>query len=132
MFDEKEDAETLLLTSAGLFQNGDTEPMLAEGVLSLDYNVYARLDTVVFHNLKSNGVSLKHKETGHGVHMEFEDFPMIAFWTKGSEHAPYICLEPWHGCAAYENESGDILDKPHVICLQPGESKILKYTVTMI
>ena len=93
---------------------------------------YARLDTVIFHNLKSNGVSLKHKETGRGVHMEFEQFPVIAFWTKGSEKAPYICLEPWHGCAAYDNESGNIFDKPHVICLQPGESKSLKYTVTLI
>ncbi len=132
VFDEKEDAPTHLLTSAGLFQNGDTEPMLHNGILPLDYSVYARLDTVVFRGLKSNGVSLKHKETGRGVHMEFEQFPMIAFWTKGSASAPYICLEPWHGCAAYENESGDILDKPHVICLQPGESKSLKYTVTII
>ena len=132
VFDEKEDANTLLLTAEGLFRNGDTEPMMKGGVLALDYSVYARLDTVVFDGLKSNGVSLKHKETGHGVHMEFEQFPMIAFWTKGSESAPYICLEPWHGCAAYANESGNIQDKPYVICLQPGESKSLKYTVTII
>ena len=132
VFDEKEDAETLLLTSAGLFRNGDTEQMMKDGVLPLDYSVYARLDTVVFHKLKSNGVCLKHKETGRGVHMEFEQFPMIAFWTKGSEKAPYICLEPWHGCAAYDNESGNMFDKPHVICLQPGESKSLKYTVTLV
>ena len=64
--------------------------------------------------------------------MEFEQFPMIAFWTKGAEKAPYICLEPWHGCAGYENETGEFLDKPHVICLQPGESKSLKYAVEII
>ena len=130
-FDEKEDAPTQLLTAAGLFRNGDTEPMLKDGILPLDHQVYARLDTVVFRGLRSNGVTLKHKETGKGLHMEFEQFPMIAFWTKGSAKAPYICLEPWHGCAAYENETGDILDKPHVICLKPGEEKSLKYTVTL-
>lgn len=132
VFDNEEDAPTILLTAAGLFQNGDTEPMLKGKVLPLDHSVYARLDTVVFRGLNSSEVSLVHKETGHGVHMEFEQFPMIAFWTKGAANAPYICLEPWHGCAAYENESGDILDKPHVIVLKPGEEKSLKYTVSVI
>lgn len=128
-FEEEEDAPTQLLTEKGLFQNGDTEPMLSGKILSLDHSVYARLDTVVFRELKSKTVSLKHKETGCGVQMEFEQFPMIAFWTKGAEKAPYICLEPWHGCAAYDNETGNILDKPYVICLEPGEVKSLKYTV---
>ena len=131
-FEKEEEAPTILLSERGLFNNGDTEPMLSGTVLLLDYSVYARLDTVVFRGLNSNKVSLKHKVTGHGVQMEFEQFPMIAFWTKGAEHAPYICLEPWHGCAGYENETGNILDKPHVICLQPGESKSLKYTVEVI
>ncbi|MBR5267645.1 MAG: aldose 1-epimerase family protein, partial [Lachnospiraceae bacterium] len=131
-FEQEEEMPTLLLTEKGLFQNGDTEPMLSGKILPLDHSVYARLDTVVFDGLKSNRVSLKHKETGHGVQMEFEQFPMIAFWTKGAAEAPYICLEPWHGCAAYENETGRIQDKPYVICLQPGESKSLKYTVEMI
>lgn len=132
VFNEEEEAPTILLSSEGLFRNGAAEPMLSGKVLPLDYRVYARLDTIVFRGLNSNGVSLVHKETGHGVHMEFEQFPMIAFWTKGSAKAPYICLEPWHGCAAYENESGDILDKPHVILLQPGESRSLKYTVEIV
>lgn len=132
VFDKEEEAETILLSSDGLFKGGETEPMLSGKIMPLDHSVYARLDTVVFRGLNSTGVSLVHKETGHGVHMEFEQFPMIAFWTKGSAKAPYICLEPWHGCAAYENESGDILDKPHVIVLQPGEEKSLKYTVHVI
>lgn len=131
-FDEEEEAGTLLLTSAGLFKNGESEPMLSGTVLPLNYDAYARLDTIVFEELNSYGVSLKHKETGHGVHMDFQDFPLIAFWTKGSAKAPYICLEPWHGCAACENESGNILEKPYVITLQPGQTKSLKYTVTII
>ena len=131
-FDKEEHAPTLLLTAKGLFQNGETEPMLSGKNLPLDPDVYARLDTVVFDHLNSNKVSLKHKDTGCGIQMEFEQFPMIAFWTKGAAKAPYICLEPWHGCAAYENETGDILDKPYVICLQPGESRSLKYSVEII
>ena len=131
-FENEEEASTILLSERGLFCNGDTEEMLYGKTLPLDYSVYARLDTVVFRGLNSKKVRLKHKETGRGVQMEFEQFPMIAFWTKGAEKAPYICLEPWHGCAGYENETGEFLDKPHVICLQPGESKSLKYAVEII
>ncbi len=132
VFEEAEEMPTLLLSDKGLFRNGDTEPMLSGTELELDYSVFARLDTIVFRGLKSNCVSLVHKDSRHGVSMGFEGFPMIAFWTKGAAKAPYICLEPWHGCAAYENESGDILDKPHVITLQPGEEKSLIYTVAVV
>ncbi|MBQ2106791.1 MAG: aldose 1-epimerase family protein, partial [Lachnospiraceae bacterium] len=97
-FEKEEEASTILLSERGLFRNGDTEEMLSGKTLPLDYSVYARLDTVVFRGLNSKKVRLKHKETGRGVQMEFEQFPMIAFWTKGAEKAPYICLEPWHGC----------------------------------
>ena len=132
VFDKEEEASTRLLTASGLFDGGKAEPMLSGKVLPLNHEDYARLDTIVFGNLNSHGVSLVHKETGHGVHMEFEQFPMIAFWTKGAEKAPYICLEPWHGCAGYTNETGYMVDKPHVICLEPGETKSLTYAVTMI
>ena len=60
---------------------------------------------------------------------DFQDFPMIAFWTKPG--APFLCMEPWHGCAAYEDESGEFADKPHVVRLAPGEEKRLEYTVTL-
>lgn len=133
VFDETEDAPTLLLTPQGLIHEGHTEPMLCDtDTLMLKYDVYARLDTVIFRGLKSKGVSLRHKETGHGVHMDIGQFPMVAFWTKGAERAPYICLEPWHGCAASHNESGDFLEKPHVIILKPGERKTLEYAISTI
>ena len=55
---------------------------------------------------------------------------MVAFWTK--ENAPFLCLEPWHGCAALENESGAFEDKPHCVLLASGESKTLSYTVNIL
>jgi galactose mutarotase-like enzyme len=61
--------------------------------------------------------------------MDFSDFPMIAFWTKPGACAPYICLEPWHGCGAYDNESGLFEEKPYCIVLEPGEIRTLRHTV---
>ena len=130
VFDQWEDASTLLLTPEGLVRGGAEEPMLSGGVLPLDYEIFRRLDTVIFRQLQSDSVSLVHRETGHGVKMDFSQFPMAAFWTKPG--APFLCLEPWQGCAASDRETGRFQDKPFAVTLAPGEQKTLAYTVTLL
>ena len=103
--------------------------MLRDGEIALDYRVFRRLDTLIFQGLRSRRVSLRHKASGRGVSLDFRGFPMIAFWTKPG--APFLCMEPWHGCAAYEDETGDFTDKPYVIRLAPGGEKRLIYTVEL-
>ena len=130
VFDQPEDADTLLLTPQGLLRGGGREPMLRGGKVTLDYETFRRLDPLIFQGLRSQRVSLLHKETGRGVSLDFRGFPMIAFWTKPG--APFLCMEPWHGCAAYENESGRFQDKPHVLTLAPGEKRELAYAFTLL
>ena len=129
-FDRCENGGTLLLTPQGLLRDGGTEPMLRGGTVPLDYAAFQRLDTLIFQNLSSKTVRLRHRETGRGVSLDFRAFPMIAFWTKPG--APFLCMEPWHGCAAYENESGCFQDKPHVLTLAPGEKRELAYSFTLL
>ena len=132
VFDGPETTEKILLNQDNLISHTDREPLLnGEDGFNLDYSVFARLDTIILEGLNSTGVSLLHQDTGHGVHMEFAGFPMIAFWTQGAEKAPFVCLEPWHGCAAVDNENGDFLDKKHRVVLEPGQSKELEYIVTL-
>ncbi|WP_325200545.1 aldose 1-epimerase family protein [Oscillibacter sp.] len=130
IFDQPEDADTLLLTSQGLLRGGGREPMLRGGKVTLDYETFRRLDTLIFQGLRSKRVSLRHKETGRGVSLDFHEFPMIAFWTKPG--APFLCMEPWHGCAAYTGETGRFRDKPHAVTLAPDEWKELTYTFTLL
>ncbi len=130
VFDQPEDADSLLLNAQGLIRGGGKEPMLHSGKVTLDYEVFRRLDTIIFQGLRSQRVSLRHKDTGRGVSLDFREFPMIAFWTKSG--APFLCMEPWHGCAAYTGESGRFQDKPHVITLAPGGRKELTYTFTLL
>jgi len=129
-FDEAEDADILLLTPEGLIHHGGTEPMLSGGNVTLDYDTFRRLDTIIFEGLRSRQVQLRHRETGRGAALDFHEFPMVAFWTKPG--APFLCMEPWHGCAALDNESGRFRDKPHVIELAPGERKELAYSFTLL
>ena len=126
LFDVPEKADSHLLTPEGVIRHDGMEPMLTEsGRLVLDYSVFDRLDTIIFSMLRSGNVSLVHQKTGRGVRLDFHEFPMVAFWTKPG--APYLCLEPWQGCAAYDNESGKFEDKPFCAVLEPGGEKSLSY-----
>ena len=133
VFDQKETAPMLVLTPQGEIAAGMSEPWMDnQDRFTLDHEVFARVDTIILEQLKSTGVNLQSRKSGCGVRMEFEDFPMLAFWTNGAKKAPYICIEPWYGCAAIDNESGDFEDKPHCIILQPGEVKELSYRVGIL
>ena len=131
VFDQPEVADSLLLSPDGILESGGTERFLDHGrTLPLDYSVFARLDTLIFQGLRSTGVALTDREGRRGVHISYEGFPMVAFWTKPG--APFLCLEPWHGCAAFNDESGELTDKPHCVILAPGEARTLSYRVTLL
>lgn len=126
VFDVLEQADSHLLDPQGIIRHDGRKPMLDGNRIALDYNTFAEMDTVIFSMLRSGNVSLLHRETGRGVRLDFHEFPMVAFWTKPG--APYLCLEPWQGCAAWDNESGKFEDKPFCTVLQPGGEKNLTYS----
>lgn len=133
VFDHRETASSILQMPDGTLSHDKRVPILCQSdTIPLEYHIFDRYDTLTFDGLRSKGVSLVHRSAGHGIHMEFEDFPMIAFWTKPNSSAPYICLEPWHGCAAYDNESGIFNDKPYCMMLKKNEIKKLCYTIQLM
>ena len=123
VFDTVEQADSHLLNAAGVIRHNGRRPMLDGSRIALDYSVFSEMDTIIFSMLRSGNVSLLHRETGRGVRLDFHEFPMIAFWTKPG--APFLCLEPWQGCAAWDNESGRFEDKPFCTVLQSGGEKRL-------
>lgn len=128
VFDQVETADGLLLDEAGCLNGSRTERFLDNtNTYPLCYDVFARVNTLIFDGLRSKGVALRHRPTGRSIHMAYEGFPMIAFWTNPG--APYICMEPWHGCAAFHEK--EFSQKHHCIILQPGEQTSLAYYVTL-
>ena len=93
--------------------------------------LFRSVDTLIFEGLRSKRVTLRHKDGGRGIRMDFGQFPMVAFWTMAKADASYICLEPWQGCAAWEEEDGEFAGKRHAVRLAPGEEKRLAYTVEL-
>lgn len=127
VFDMPEQADSHLLNAQGIIRHDGRKPMLDGSRIALNYHDFAEMDTIIFSLLRSGNVSLFHRETGRGVRLDFHEFPMVAFWTKPG--APFLCLEPWQGCAAWDNESGRFEDKPFCTVLQPGCEKKLTYSL---
>ena len=120
VFPERESCPTLLLRD-GLLDRPAALPCLEDtDTLPLDYRWFDALDTLIFEGLRS-------RKSGRGVRVSFDGFPMLAFWTMPGKKAPYLCIEPWHGCAAGTAEGPEFTDKAHCIVLAPGESRTLAY-----
>lgn len=133
VFDHAERAYSINQLDNGCLSHEERTPILLEAdTWGLSYHAFDQLDTLTFDGLRSKSVCLVHRVSGHGVRVVFSDFPMIAFWTKPNTNAPFLCIEPWHGCAAYDTESGDFVDKPYCIILPAQGKKLLRYTVSVI
>ncbi len=134
VFDQVEDTGSIVRLDGGVLSHRELEEPSLHGTdtIPLRYEIFDRVDTLIFDGLRSDGVSLVNKKTGRGVHVSFPDFPMLGVWTMPHKRAPYICIEPWHGCGAFEDESGDFEDKPYCITLSPGQEKTLGFATEFI
>lgn len=98
--------------------------------LRLDYDVFARVDTVIFDHMNSRSAALIDGKTGRKLTLGYPTFDYAAVWTKPG--APYVCIEPWQGLSACSDEDDNMLSKRGVKCLKPGESDVyvLTFAVT--
>ena len=132
VFPQRETCPTLLLRD-GLLDRPAARPCLEDtDTLPLDYHWFDELDTVILEGLRSDSVTLRSRKSGRGVRVHFAGFPMLAFWTMPGRRAPYLCIEPWHGCAASWGEGPDFTDKAHCMILEPGQSRTLSYQAELL
>lgn len=94
--------------------------------LPLDYNDYLK-DALVFDNIDFDTITLQNKKHTHGVSFKFEGFPMLGIWTPSPKRAPFICLEPWIGCADPTKHDGMFIHKKHIQTLKQNEERTIKY-----
>ncbi|MBC8154567.1 MAG: aldose 1-epimerase family protein [Bacteroidetes bacterium] len=107
-FEREEQLQTHLLSASGLF-SGETQPVPLRGCeLVLTPHLFDQ-DALVFKNLQSRRVVLKSSRNDHSVAVTFRDFPYLGLWAKSG--APFVCIEPWLGCADSEGEPVDIEQK---------------------
>lgn len=88
-------------------------------------------DALVFEGLKSRSVRIVNKKSGRGIEMDFSGFPMLGIWSAVND-GPYVCLEPWTGCATLTTEGDKLREKKGMTRLAPGERKENSFTVRVL
>lgn len=114
-FNVLETFETHLLEN-GLF-SGDSEKINQnQNSIFLTERLFEK-DALVFKNIKSNSVKLKHLEKEY-LKISFYNFPHLGIWKK--ENANFLCIEPWTGFADEIDANGKIYDKKEIQILSPN------------
>ena len=90
---------------------------------------YFNDNSLVFKNLRSKKVSLKHRSGGKYISVDFHGFDYLVLWTMPG--AGYICIEPWCALPDYADSDYDITRKEGIISLEPGESCTRQHTIIL-
>ncbi|MBF0714992.1 aldose 1-epimerase family protein [Gemelliphila palaticanis] len=98
--------------------------------LDLDYSLFSH-DAITLDKLKSRSVSLKSSKTDKGLRVDFQDFPNLILWSTTNK-SPFIALEPWSGLSTSLEESDNLVQKRQVTFVEPGETSVKSFDITIL
>ncbi|MDN3493081.1 aldose 1-epimerase family protein [Winogradskyella bathintestinalis] len=126
-FEHSEDTTSYLLNRiSGLITN-QTKLIFKEGnKINLQPDLFNE-DALIFKDLNSRIVSLKHKTKGKILALKFKDFKQLGIWAK--PNAPYVCIEPWLGIADNETTDQKIENKEGILSLDAGATFEASYSI---
>lgn len=103
----------------------------AQGQMAVTADTFA-CDTYAFDNSQLHRVDLLKADGTPYVSLEF-DAPLVALWapTATKPDCPFVCIEPWYGCADTVGYDGLWDDREHINRLAPGETFRAEYKITI-
>jgi len=117
-FNRSEWSSRIPLTASGSLSRGRI-PTLDGNELALTYDLF-KGDALVFDDLNSDEVSICSRKSSKSITVRAKGFPYWGLWTPAQGGAPFICIEPWHGHADFEDFTGELKDKEGIIKLDVG------------
>ena len=117
-FNKPEKSARLPLTSSGVLSH-ERIPTLDGTELDLNYDLF-KGDALIFDDLKSDEISVCSRKSSKSLTIRAKGFPYWGIWTPAQGGAPFICIEPWHGHADYEDFNGELKDKEGIHKLEVG------------
>jgi galactose mutarotase-like enzyme len=116
-FEKVEPLVSHQLNNEGFF-NGKTETIPSiENKLPLSHELFKN-DALVFKNVASRNVSINSTRHNKQIIIEYPHFNYLGLWTKPG--APFICVEPWLGCADTEGEQKEFTKKENIQHIEHG------------
>ncbi|NNJ55050.1 MAG: aldose 1-epimerase family protein, partial [Bacteroidia bacterium] len=110
----------------GPYINDNTFPIIKGNEIQLTETIFDN-DALIFQNLKSGTVELKHTKSKHSIKVNIEDFPYLGIWAK--PNAPFVCIEPWQGMADLVNHNKKIEDKKGIVWVAPNDEISKSFTM---
>ncbi|TAE29235.1 MAG: aldose 1-epimerase family protein [Cytophagales bacterium] len=127
-FEETEPLMTHLLSKGGYF-TGETQPVpTEENRLPLTKHLFDQ-DALVLKNLRSRQVRIRSRNHDHSVTVAFDGFPYLGLWAKPG--APFVCIEPWLGCADSVGEPVEFSQKELIQSVAVGAVFEATFRVTV-
>lgn len=128
-FEKQETSKSYLLNMATGLVSDKTKPVFdSPNTINLHGDLFNE-DALIFKDLTSRQVALKHNQKGEILNVKFEGFPFLGIWAK--PNAPYVCIEPWIGIADSESTNQQIKDKEGIVTLEPKKSFKATYSITL-
>lgn len=126
-FEKTENSQSYLLNmSNGLVTNKTKSVFSENNKINLRPDLFND-DALIFKDLKSRKVSLKHRTKGNLLTLNFNDFKQLGIWAK--PNAPYVCIEPWLGFADNEHTNQKIETKEGILTLETGAKFEASYSI---
>lgn len=119
-----------IVMGQGLIDPGAVSFELHGREIPLKHSLFYQ-DALVFEGLNSKKVQIVNRASGRGVEMDFTGFPLFGIWSAAND-GPYVCLEPWTGCATRTDEGDEFEKKKNMTFLSTGEEKDLSFSVRIL
>ncbi|WP_054750664.1 aldose 1-epimerase family protein [Lacticaseibacillus thailandensis] len=115
----------LPLTKFGIgpvpFRNGKVEPLTAADGASLPLSHELLDDGLLIINAPdATSATLASKDGSYKVTLSLADFPYLTLWSPEHKHAPFVCVEPFHGLPDVSGQPTDWYQKPGNTTVAPG------------
>lgn len=126
VFEQNETLNSYIL-DGNLLEDKTVNIMTKSRILDLKNEFFA-FDALVFKSLNSRCVTLRHKNSGREIRVEYEGFPYLLLWTK--PNAPYICIEPWCGIPDGVGSKYEFANKEGIQSIDAGNIFERTHTLT--
>ncbi len=115
----------------GAFMTDGTLNIAPSGTtLPLQTSTFRRIDSLVFTNLRSRGLTLRSADGSTHIRCEFPDFPYFLIWNEPG--CSFVCLEPWAGLPDYSGKAVDFTQKPGLLTLAAGQQTQLVHSFEIL
>lgn len=127
-FEHHEPLDTHQISAEGFF-TGATKPLeLDDNRLPFSKDLFKN-DALVFKNLRSRKLTIKSRNHTKIISTDFHQFNYLGIWAKPG--APFVCIEPWLGCADTAGHVTELKDKEAIRQVEHGHVFEADYTITV-